>query len=100
MACMDLNCFSVSGSRQARTMTVRTTMARPHSRPMSSWKNLITASKALINGWIGFVARTYKGLGVVGGVVMRRRPEQPLGAHRVVAAVAERIAAQEAPRCE
>ena len=50
MFCIDLNCFSVSGSSAARTSTVSATIDQPQLKPTVSWKKRRIASKKAIRG--------------------------------------------------
>jgi hypothetical protein len=58
--CIDLNCFSVSGSSSTRMRIVRQTIAIPQPIPRS-WNQMRICSKKLMSGWSGFAAKTGMG---------------------------------------
>src|SRR3954471_22551522 len=72
---------------------VRPMIAGPQPRPTVSWKNLMIASLTSISGW-RTLAITNMSVAVA---VHRARVEQRLTIHRIEAAVAQRVAANQAP---
>ena len=95
----------LEGQRQqhARTTSVMTMIERPQPNPTVSWKNLRMPSKKSTRGCRTLAKTTggtASGVWRRGRVFPRRTAEQGLGCHGVVATVAERVAAQQAPRRE
>src|SRR5665647_3487398 len=101
MDCAELNCFQVSGNSTSRTMIVRPMMARPQLQfgpsPSEARASLIvTRIQCSSRTSCLRMGRLYTGAHVRLAVLMlavlvARR-------HRVVPSVAERVAAQQAPR--
>ena len=90
----------MSGISSARVTTVRAMIAPPQLRPTLSWKKMRTASAMSISGCGGLYGDRRDHdvrLTVVVGGVDRADPQREALRDRVEAAVAERVAAQQAP---
>ena len=53
IACIDLNCLTVSGARQARTHSVSITIDMPQPTPIESWKNTRIGFSTSTIHWTG-----------------------------------------------
>src|ERR1700689_2336898 len=96
---MPLNCWRVSGNVRERTISVRPMIAHPQLPPITSWTPSRIWRNSQISGWNALSMMLARIIGRAPSAALRARPltEQPLGAHWIQPAGAERIAAQQAP---